>query len=150
MVHQLISELDSGSKNVMTQKRIITYYMHNHSSTIPDLAKEIDLSIPTVTKFITEMCDAGYLVSYGKQESTEGRPPNLYGLNPDSGYLVGTYQDEYQKCVDLSGISFQGIAGGGIRAFYTEKHTLESVVFAEEAPLPVLTFATQPKRYTEV
>jgi DNA-binding MarR family transcriptional regulator len=56
MVHQLISELDSGSKNVMTQKRIITYYMHNHSSTIPDLAKEIDLSIPTVTKFITEMC----------------------------------------------------------------------------------------------
>ena len=89
MVHQLISELDSGSKNVMTQKRIITYYMHNHSSTIPDLAKEIDLSIPTVTKFITEMCDAGYLVSYGKQESTEGRPPNLYGLNPDSGYLVG-------------------------------------------------------------
>ena len=62
MVHQLISELDSGSKNVMTQKRIITYYMHNHSSTIPDLAKEIDLSIPTVTKFITEMCDAGYLV----------------------------------------------------------------------------------------
>lgn len=53
MVHQLISELDSGSKNVMTQKRIITYYMHNHSSTIPDLAKEIDLSIPTVTKFIT-------------------------------------------------------------------------------------------------
>lgn len=69
---------------------------------------------------------------------------------PNSGYLVGTYQDEYQKCVDLSGISFQGIAGGGIRAFYTEKHTLESVVFAEEAPLPVLTFATQPKRYTEV
>ena len=24
MVHQLISELDNGSKNVMTQKRIIT------------------------------------------------------------------------------------------------------------------------------
>ena len=67
---------------------------------------------------------------------------------PDSGYLVGTYRDEYQKCVDLSGISFQGISGGGIRAFYTEKHILESVVFAEEAPLPVLTFATQPKLYT--
>lgn len=67
---------------------------------------------------------------------------------PDSGYLVGTYQDEYQKCVDLSGISFQGISGGGIRVFYTEKHTLKSVVFAEEAPLPVLTFATQPKLYT--
>lgn len=106
MVHQLISELDSGSKNVMTQKRIITYYMHNHSSTIPDLAKEIDLSIPTVTKFITEMCDAGYLVSYGKQESTEGRPPNLYGLNPDSGYLVGVDIKSY--CINIGLMNFTG------------------------------------------
>lgn len=73
MVHQLISELDSGSKNVMTQKRIITYYMHNHSSTIPDLAKEIDLSIPTVTKFITEMCAVIWSVTESRRVQKEDR-----------------------------------------------------------------------------
>lgn len=54
MVQRLIEGLGSGTKNMLTQKRIITYLMHNHSSTIPDLAKDIDLSIPTVTKFIMD------------------------------------------------------------------------------------------------
>lgn len=48
MAHKLIEGLGNGTKNMLTQKRILTYLMHNHSSTIPDLAKDIDLSIPTV------------------------------------------------------------------------------------------------------
>lgn len=39
MVQRLIEGLGNGTKNMLTQKRIITYLMHNHSSTIPDLAK---------------------------------------------------------------------------------------------------------------
>ena len=76
-------------KSAVTKKRIITYYMYNRSSTIPDLAKELDLSVPTVTKFITEMCEEGFIVNYGKLETGEGRPPTLYGLNADSGYFIG-------------------------------------------------------------
>ena len=34
---------------------------NNGSSTIPDLSRELDLSVPTVTKFIGEMCDEGYI-----------------------------------------------------------------------------------------
>ena len=74
MAHKLIKEMESGTKGGITQKKIITYLMHNHSSTIPDLAKDIDLSIPTVTKFLMELVDAGYIVNYGKQETSEGRP----------------------------------------------------------------------------
>ena len=77
MVHRLIEGLGSGTKNMQTQKRIITYLMHNHSTTLPDLAKDIDLSIPTVTKFVMELVEEGYIMNYGKQETNEGRPPTI-------------------------------------------------------------------------
>lgn len=72
----------------------------------------------------------------------------LFG--PD-GYLVGHYEDGYEKCVELcnshAGVSFQGVTGGGIRVFYAPKHKLESVEYVENAPLPVLSYASQPKLY---
>lgn len=106
MVQKLIESLGNGTKNMLTQKRIITYLMHNHSSTIPDLAKDIDLSIPTVTKFIMELVEEGYIINYGKQETSEGRPPNLYGLNPDSAYMVGV--DIKAFCLNLGLMNFTG------------------------------------------
>lgn len=106
MVQKLIESLGNGTKNMLTQKRIITYLMHNHSSTIPDLAKDIDLSIPTVTKFVMELVEEGYIINYGKQETSEGRPPNLYGLNPDSAYMVGV--DIKAFCLNLGLMNFTG------------------------------------------
>lgn len=82
MAHNLLNEIEIGSKNGLLKKRIITHYMHNGSSTIPDLARELNLSVPTVTKFINEMCDDGYINDYGKLETVSGRHPSLYGLNP--------------------------------------------------------------------
>ena len=35
------------------------------------------------------MCDDGYINDYGKLETSGGRHPNLYGLNPESGYFLG-------------------------------------------------------------
>lgn len=67
----------------------------------------------------------------------------------EDGFLVGSYNDDYQKCVETSGISFQGVLGGGMRVFHTPKHTLDSVVFVTNAFLPVLSFASQPKLYVK-
>lgn len=106
MVQRLIEGLGNGAKNMLTQKRILTYLMHNHSSTIPDLAKDIDLSIPTVTKFVMELVEEGYIINYGKQETSEGRPPNLYGLNPDSAYMVGV--DIKSFCLNIGLMNFTG------------------------------------------
>lgn len=86
---KLLNEIEKGGKSALTKKKIIHYFMYTYSSTIPDLAREINLSIPTITKFISEMCDEGYIISHGKLETNEGRPPTLYGLNPDAGYFIG-------------------------------------------------------------
>ena len=89
MNQQFLKEIEMGSKNALVKKRIITHYIYNGSSTIPDLSKELDLSVPTITKFIGEMCEDGYINDYGKLETSGGRHPHLYGLNPQSGYFIG-------------------------------------------------------------
>lgn len=71
------------------KRKIITSFFYNLNSTIPELAKELNLSIPTVTKLVNEMVDDGILNDYGKSSSKTGRKPSTYGLNPQSGYFVG-------------------------------------------------------------
>lgn len=89
MKEQLSADIQKGSKSAIMKKHIITYLIYNENSTITDLAKEMDLSIPTVTKVIDEMYEQGYIDEYGKLETSGGRHPILYGLNPDSAYFIG-------------------------------------------------------------
>ena len=66
----------------------------------------MDLSVPTVTKFISEMCEEGYINDYGKLETSGGRHPNLYGLNPESGYFIGV--DIKRFAINIGLINFKG------------------------------------------
>lgn len=106
MKQQLLKEIELGSKSALIKKRIITHYIYNGSSTITDLSKELDMSIPTVTKFITEMYEDGYINDYGKLETSGGRHPSLYGLNPESGYFIGV--DIKKFAVNIGMINFKG------------------------------------------
>ncbi len=106
MEHELLKELASGNKSALLKKKIIAHYIYNGSSTITDLAKELDLSVPTVTKFINEMCEENYINDYGKLETSSGRHPNLYGLNPESGYFIGV--DIKKFSINIGLINFKG------------------------------------------
>ena len=87
-------------------KNIISYYVNNSTSTIPDLAKDLGLSVPTVTKVVNEMCDGGLLTDHGKIEGHGGRRPVLYGFNPQSGYFLGV--DIKRTYINLGMINFMG------------------------------------------
>lgn len=106
MKQLLLKEIEQGSKSALIKKRIITHYIYNGSSTITDLSKELDLSIPTVAKFISEMCEDGYINDYGKLETSGGRHPSLYGLNPESGYFIGV--DIKKFAINIGLINFKG------------------------------------------
>ena len=86
MKQHLLKEIEVGTKNALLKKKIITHYIYNGSSTITDLAKELDLSVPTVTKFISEMCEEG--------------------LNPESGYFIGV--DIKKFAINIGLINFKG------------------------------------------
>lgn len=102
----LLKEIELGTKSALLKKRIIAHYIYNGSSTITDLSKELDLSVPTVTKFISEMCEEGYINDYGKLETSGGRHPSLYGLNPESGYFIGV--DIKKFAINIGLINFKG------------------------------------------
>ena len=106
MAHTLLKDLAKGNKNSILKKRIITYYIYNGNSTLTDLAKVLDLSIPTVTKLVEDMCQIGFLNTYGKLETSGGRHPHLYGLNPDACYFIG--EDIRRYSVNIGLINFNG------------------------------------------
>lgn len=106
MHQQLLKEIELGSKSALIKKKFIKYYIYNGSATITDLSKELGLSVPTVAKFINEMCEEGYINDYGKLETNGGRHPLLYGLNPGSGYFIGV--DIKKFSVNIGIINFKG------------------------------------------
>lgn len=95
-----------NNRNESLKKKIIHYYIANGDATIAELCKEMDLSIPTVTKLIGELQEDGYILDFGKQETSGGRKPNIYGLNPTSGYFVGV--DIFRDKINIAAVDFKG------------------------------------------
>ncbi len=99
-------KLMGDSKSIALKKNILQYFVANGNSTIQELAKDTSLSVPTVNKSVSELQEMGYVDEFGKQETGEGRHPNLYGLNPDSGYFVGV--EVKQNFVNMGLVNFRG------------------------------------------
>lgn len=106
MNKKLLLDIEKGSKNAQIKKRILNYYIENGDATIADLSRELDLSVPTTTKIINEMTDDGFVIDYGKMETSGGRRPFIYGLNPTSGYFVGV--DIRRTSLNIGLINFKG------------------------------------------
>ncbi len=111
---------DSRYKSVTLKKHLIQYLILKGNSPISDIAKELVLSIPTVTKFIAELMEDNFILDLGKQETTGGRRPNIYGLNPKSGFFVGV--DVQIKKISLATIDF---CGNIIDEGYSIKYKIE-------------------------
>lgn len=106
MTNKFIQEINSGSKTGSLKKEILCFYINNGETSLADLGKEMNLSIPTVTKLVTELIEDGYVDDFGKQETAGGRRPNIYGLNHNSGYFVGVDIDH--SSLNIGMINFNG------------------------------------------
>lgn len=106
MTTRFLLTTEDTTRNGLLKKKIIHYYIANGDATIAELCKEMNLSIPTVTKLIGELQDDGYIVDFGKQETSGGRKPSIYGLNPTSGYFLGV--DVMRDRINLGILDFKG------------------------------------------
>jgi predicted NBD/HSP70 family sugar kinase len=57
--------------------------------TIPEIAAQVKISVPTSTKLIRDLLERKYVLEEGKRETENGRRPELYSLNKDNFYTIG-------------------------------------------------------------
>lgn len=104
MKTSFLSSIDG--RNSILKKKIIALCINDGDYSLADLSKELNTSIPTITKLVGELIDEGFLVDMGKQGTTGGRRPSIYGLNPSAGYLVGT--EVRRKSISVAVTNFKG------------------------------------------
>lgn len=99
-----LSNIDG--KNAILKKQIIALCINEGDYSIADLSKELNTSIPTITKLVGELIEEGFLVDMGKQGTNGGRRPSIYGLNPSAGYFVGT--EVKRRSISVAVTNFKG------------------------------------------
>jgi glucokinase-like ROK family protein len=82
------SKANFTKKNALKLVILEELYRHGCRS-IPELSKIIRMSTPTITRAIDELIADSLLIEEGIGNSSGGRRPNLYGINPSSRYVLG-------------------------------------------------------------
>lgn len=93
-------------KNSTLKKMILNLCINEGDYSLADLSKELNTSIPTITKLVGELIEDGFLKEVGKIDTNGGRRPSVYGLNPGAGYLVGV--DIRRKYINYTVTDFKG------------------------------------------
>lgn len=93
-------------KNVILKRKILGICITEGSQSLADISRELNSSIPTITKLVGELIDEGYLEDMGKIDTTGGRRPSIYGLNPSAGFFTGI--DISRDGVRISVTDFRG------------------------------------------
>lgn len=125
MVKNFFLTNEKSPKNIQIKKDIINHFINHGNDTIAELSKELDLSVPTVTKFISELSDLGLIAEFGKIHTHGGRHPIVYGLNPSSAYFVGVDMTRHHLSMAL--MDFKGdLVDHKMGIFYTYENTTES------------------------
>lgn len=89
MVKSLLSDIEQLGKNAFIIKRILFHFLNHGYDTIANIAKALNLSVPTVNKFLEEMTALNLVKKQGKLETGGGRHPSFYDLNPEACYFGG-------------------------------------------------------------
>lgn len=97
---------DINGRYAAEKRTILNLCVKGSGFSLADLAKELDTSIPKISRIVGELVEMGYLADLGKQESSSGRRPSIYGLNPAAGYFVGI--DVGQDALSIAVTDFPG------------------------------------------
>lgn len=95
-----------SKKTKVSSFALLSHFLNNDNLSIPQIAKEMDLSLPTTGKLVNELLEKNYIYNVGKLEQGEGRPPMLFSINPEIGYFLGI--DIKQNYIRIGLINFAG------------------------------------------
>ncbi len=113
-------------KNKALKKLIFNFLDHTKSSSITELSKELNISVPKTTSLINELIEEGLLSDYGKVDSTGGRKASMYGLVSDACFFIGVDVKKYYINIGLLNFKKQ-LVNQKNRIPYKLENTLESL-----------------------
>ena len=73
----------------MTRKKIINYVLNNHVTSKAEIAKELNLSMPTVLANVNDLLEKKVLEETGEYASTGGRKAKSIGINKSYCHAMG-------------------------------------------------------------
>lgn len=76
-------------KRYLHEKKIINILYKGGPKSNKQLSNYINLSPPTITRLLNNLISEGLVKDFGMGDSDGGRKPNIYGINPDSRYILG-------------------------------------------------------------
>ena len=76
-------------KKSLTRYKILNYMMNEGTTSQAELARKLDISMPTVLTNVNELIERGIIEEVGTLESTGGRKARSIGLKADFAYAVG-------------------------------------------------------------
>ena len=88
-------------KNKSLKRLIINHLDQNDQSTINDISKDLNTSVPKITSLVNELMETGLIKDEGKFDSTGGRKASIYGLVSDACYFLGVDVKRYSVNLGL-------------------------------------------------
>lgn len=73
----------------LNRNRVFRYVNSKEKTSMPDIAAELDMSVPTVLQIVKELKQMGVVCEAGEFESTGGRKPKAIASVRDVRYAVG-------------------------------------------------------------
>lgn len=80
---------DMVSKSAEAKRQILRLCIINGPFSIADLSKDMNTSVPTITKLISELMRDGLIRDLGKHGTSGGRRPSIFGLDAKAGHFLG-------------------------------------------------------------
>ena len=88
-------------KNKSLKRLIINHLDQNDQSTITEISKDLNTSVPKITSLVNDLIETGLIKDEGKFDSTGGRKASIYGLVPDACYFLGVDVKRYSVNLGL-------------------------------------------------
>ncbi|MDP3451311.1 MAG: ROK family protein [Bacteroidales bacterium] len=76
-------------KKQLLKNQLMWIFYKEGNKSISELCSLTNNSIPTITNIIIELTNEGWVLNYGISNSTGGRKPTIFGLNPNAAYILG-------------------------------------------------------------
>ncbi|WP_317192212.1 hypothetical protein [Cyclobacterium marinum] len=76
-------------KNYINKLKIVKELYTLGNNTASNICQLVGISLPTVNLLLTDLLEEKIIIKEGRGQSQGGRKPDLYGLAPDSFYILG-------------------------------------------------------------